>query len=251
MVTLLKLGGSVITEKDEPETVDEAALETAVSTISEVLADPETALAPGGLVLVHGGGSFGHHRAAAHGVTESTGTTDAGAIADVHEGMGILNEAVVSRAQAAGIPALPMRPLSMSRRGEDGLMLATGQVDAFLAEGFVPVLHGDVVLDAGSGATILSGDELVVALARTLPATRVGLCSGVPGVLDASGDVVSSIERFEEVAGVLDASEATDVTGGMAGKVRKLLDLEASASIFGLDELQSFLRTGTAGTTIP
>jgi len=107
-----------------------------------------------------------------------------------------------------------------------------------------------VIAHAGAGATVISGDELVAVLARDLTADRVGLCSTVPGVLDEDDTVIDRIDDFDAVAAVLGASEATDVTGGMAGKVRTLLDLEAEASIFGLDALESFLDGADSGTTI-
>jgi isopentenyl phosphate kinase len=72
----------------------------------------------------------------------------------------------------------------------------------------------------------------------------------VPGVLDGDDAVVDRIGSFDEVADVLGASEATDVTGGMAGKVRALLDLEVPAQIFGPDALASFVAGESPGTTI-
>jgi isopentenyl phosphate kinase len=118
-----------------------------------------------------------------------------------------------------------------------------------LAEGFVPVLHGDVVVDETAGGTVCSGDTLVVALADALDADRLGVCSTVPGVLDG-GEVVPEITGYEAVADVLGGSDATDVTGGMAGKVRALLDVDGPASIFGLDDLGRFLAAGQPGTTV-
>jgi isopentenyl phosphate kinase len=78
----------------------------------------------------------------------------------------------------------------------------------------------------------------------------VGVCSTVPGVLDADGDVVSEIAAFEDAAAALGGSEATDVTGGMAAKVRALLDLSAPALVFGLDDLSAFLDGERVGTLI-
>ncbi len=63
----------------------------------------------------------------------------------------------------------------------------------------------------------------------------------MPGVLDESDEVIDEIAAFEDAAGVLGESDATDVTGGMAAKVRALLALEAEASIFGLEDLEAFL----------
>jgi isopentenyl phosphate kinase len=162
-----------------------------------------------------------------------------------------LDEAIVDRLHRADVPALPVHPLSLASRDEAGdLTLPTAGVATMLAAGFVPVLHGDVVAHEGSGATVLSGDELVAELARGLSADRVGLCSTVPGVLDEGDEVIDRIDDFDAVADVLGESAATDVTGGMAEKVRTLLALSAPASIFGADDLAAFLAGETPGTLV-
>ncbi|QLK26237.1 isopentenyl phosphate kinase family protein [Natrinema zhouii] len=243
---VLKLGGSVITEKDRPETLDGAALERAADAVAQAL---EAGLED--LVVVHGGGSFGHYNASEHGVSTTEGTHDASAVLDIHGAMKTLNQFVLSRLLERDIDAVPVHPFSAAHRdGEGQLDLATGQIETMLEEGFVPVLHGDMIAHAGAGATVISGDELVTALARDLTANRVGLCSTVSGVLDEDDAVIDRIDDFDAVAAVLGASNATDVTGGMAGKVRTLLALEAEASIFGLDALESFLEGENPGTTI-
>jgi isopentenyl phosphate kinase len=241
MVTVLKLGGSVITEKDTPETVDRERLDRAVAAIAGT--------DPSGLVLVHGGGSFGHHHAARHGVSTTEGSHDAAAITEIHRAMGQLNATVVDALQDQGVAAIPVRPLSVACR-DDGLQFPLGQVETMLGEGFVPVLHGDVVTTAGAGATVLSGDEIVVAAAQALGANRIGLCSTVPGVLDDDGSVIERIDDYDQVASVLGGSEATDVSGGMAGKIRQLLELDPPACVFDLDGLDAFLAEGTAGTVV-
>lgn len=256
MTTVLKLGGSLITEKDRPETLDGPALDDACDAIAvhhatEGAADAIPAAEPADLVLVHGAGSFGHHYAEKHGVTTTEGTHDAAATVAVHAAMKTLNQFVVARLHERGVPALPVHPLSVAARDEDGgLSLPATQVATMLEEGFVPVLHGDGVIQNGAGITILSGDEVVVDLAASLSADRVGLCSTVPGVLDGDDEVIPRIEAFADVADVLGDTEGTDVTGGMAGKVRTLLDLQAPASVFGGDDLERFLAGESPGTEI-
>ncbi|MFW6018628.1 MAG: isopentenyl phosphate kinase [Halapricum sp.] len=247
MTTILKLGGSVVTDKDEPETVDRTALEDAADAVAETMGgtDPEN------LVVVHGGGSFGHPNAAAHGVTDTTGNHDATGIREIHDAMGELNGTVVEALQDRGVPALPVRPLSVAFRDRDGLTAFPGEpIATMLAEGFVPVTHGDVVVQAGEGATILSGDEIVTLLADRLSADRVGVCSTVPGVLGGDGEVIDRIDDFRTVASALGESESTDVTGGMAAKVRALLELETPASVFGPADLRTFLSGGRPGTLV-
>ena len=242
MTTVLKLGGSVVTRKESPETLDEAAIEEAAAAVAE---------ARDGVVLVHGGGSFGHHYADRHDVSTTDGTRDAAAVRDVHGAMTRLNDAVVDALDRSGVSALPVHPLSLAHRTAAGdLRMAVDGVASMLAEGFTPVLHGDVVVQADAGATIVSGDELIVRLAEGLDAARVGLCSTVPGVLDTDGDVIGRIDSFTEVADALGTSDTTDVTGGMAAKVEALLGLSAPATVFGPDDLSAFLGGETPGTVV-
>jgi isopentenyl phosphate kinase len=247
MTTVLKLGGSVVTDKSRPETVDTATLERAATDIA-THSDPEP-----NLVVIHGGGSFGHPHAERHGVSTTEGTHDPAAVREIHAAMRVLNTAVVDALADAGVPAVPVAPFAGCHRADDPdttLTVPADTVATMLGEGFVPVLHGDVVAHAGSGATILSGDELVTALATELDADRVGLCSDVPGVLDTDGTVIPRIDAFDDAADALGGSDATDVTGGMAAKVRALVDLEAPATVFDPDALAAFLDGEDAGTLI-
>ena len=90
----------------------------------------------------------------------------------------------------------------------------------------------------------------LTSLAGSLGADRVGLCTTVPGVLDGDGEVIDRIEAFEDVESAIGASEATDVTGGMAGKVRALLGLPMPAYVFGPAALPAFLAGGEPGTRV-
>lgn len=239
---VLKLGGSVITNKNQPETIDETALKQAAAAIADTT-EP--------IILIHGGGSFGHPYADRHGVTESTGTADAEAVREIHEAMRTLNQEVTGTLAAAGVPSVPVAPLSFASRDATGvLQFSRTQIQTFLEEGFLPVVHGDIIGHQSVGATILSGDELVVELTESLNPDRVGLCSTVPGVLDEEGNVIELITESADVPPSVSASEATDVTGGMAGKVSRLQTLSRPASVFGLDALDEFLAGESPGTTI-
>ncbi|MFO7833443.1 MAG: isopentenyl phosphate kinase [Halohasta sp.] len=167
-LVVLKLGGSVITDKDSPETVDDASLDRVLDAVA-------AAADAGRLVVVHGGGSFGHVHAAEHGVSTTDGSRDAAAVAAIHGAMKRLNGEVVDRLQAHDVAAVPVHPLSVAARDDAGaLSLPADATAGLLAEGFVPVLHGDVIAHAGKGVTVLSGDEIVTSLADSLGASRVG-----------------------------------------------------------------------------
>lgn len=242
MTTVLKLGGSVLTAKDDRETLDDRALGRAAEAVAA--SDEE-------LVLIHGAGSFGHPHAAEYDVTETAGTHDTAAVTAIHGAVTTLTQFVLARLHERDAPAVPVHPLSAGHRDADGeTHLPTGAVETLLAEGFLPVTHGDGIAHAGEGMTVVSGDELVVRLADAVDADRVGVCATVPGVLDADGEVIPSVESFDDVSDALGASDATDVTGGMAGKVRRLLALDAPAFVFGLAELDAFLSGEAVGTRV-
>ena len=242
MTTVLKLGGSIITHKDAVESVDEVRLTALANAIADT-ADP--------LVIVHGGGSFGHHHAAAHGVSSTDGTTDPAVIMAIHSAMRRLNQVVVDRLIAAGVPAVPMAPLGFAHRGPtDDLHLASDAMELALERGFTPVCFGDIIMDADRGASILSGDRLVGAVAQQIGADRVGLCGDVAGVLSAEGEVIERITSFAAVADSVGSSSVTDVTGGMAGKVRAMLALGRPVRIFGVDDLGEFLAGEAVGTLV-
>lgn len=254
MRTILKLGGSVITDKQNPETVDQDRLDAVVETVSDWLTPASD------LVVVHGGGSFGHQAANKYELSREMGTRDVAALVAVHRAMTRLNDYVIDACHELDVGAVPVRPFSLCTRqsrpgestvrGEISITCPTEPVETMLEEELVPVLHGDIVVHEGVGGSILSGDELVVALGAALDADRIGVCSTVPGVLDADGNVIPEITSYDAVRAVLEGSEVTDVTGGMAGKVDTLLAFDGPAALFGPAELETFLETGTAGTAI-
>lgn len=243
MTTVLKLGGSVITDKAAHETIDTDRLTAVTEAIGATDLDQ--------LVLVHGGGSFGHPAAAEHAVSPTTGTTNIEAILSIHRAMDRLNRVVVDQLVETGVAAVPVSPLAMAARDQSGVLsLGLDAVHGLLGEGLVPVFHGDIIVHRGRGATIVSGDELVVALGQELDADRIGLCSNVPGVLNTAGAVIPSIDRYEQVADAIGDGDGTDVTGGMAGKVQSLLAVSIPAWIFGPADLTAFLKGGSPGTRI-
>ncbi len=243
MVDVLKLGGSLLTDKTTPETIDEARL----AEVAEVIAATDDC----DLVLIHGGGSFGHPAAERHGMSPTAGTTNVSAVKDVTRAMRRFNDRVVDALQSVGIPAVGTQPFSCCRRTASGqLEVCAEPVKGQSEIGFLPVLHGDAIIDARAGATILSGDELAVELARSLGADRIGFCTGVPGVLDATNEVIPRIDSMEAVETVLTGTEGTDVTGGMAGKVELLLESSMPCAIFGPAELPAYLGGEFPGTRI-
>lgn len=246
---ILKLGGSVITDKGADEgVVREADLLRIAREVSGYR---------GKMIVVHGAGSFGHTYAKKYGLDRQFDPE--GAIV-THESVKKLAATVVNSLNCFGVRAIAVHPMgcTVCKNGRIESMYLDN-IKLMLEKGFVPVLHGDVVMDTELGACILSGDQIVPYLAKKLGVTRLGLGSAEDGVLDKDGKPVPEITpgNFEEFRGCIGASGSTDVTGGMLGKVRELLDLSKTSCITSYifnagkaDNVHRFLSGEPIGTRI-
>ena len=222
--TVLKLGGSVITNKEKPLTPNLPAIERLTSEISRANVSP--------LVLVHGGGSFGHPVAKQYGIKD--GYKDSSQImgfSKTHQAMTKLNKLIVDSLINHNIPVVEVPPSSC-------VVTKSGRIQSMeekplmkmLEIGFVPVLYGDAVLDSETGFAILSGDQLVSSLAIRLDADRIIIGVDVNGLytadpkIDPSAHLIQHItpEELKKLQHKIEGAKVTDVTGGMLGKMLEL-----------------------------
>lgn len=242
---LIKVGGSVLTEKSRQGAADSRAIEAIAGDIAAFADTP--------LCLVHGAGSFGHPEAHRFGLALGADRGNREGIALTHHAVSRLNQMMVTALRDAGADAIGIHPLAGSwARAGRLVSLETRPLQHLMDLGIIPVLHGDVVMDEAQGACIISGDQIVRYLGEHLHFTRIGLATDVPGVLSCEGRVVGEIrgEPGEEIrAGT---SGHTDVTGGMKGKITELLELASHgipSEIFHASRLPDFLHGRPHGGT--
>nr|WP_303715383.1 isopentenyl phosphate kinase [Methanoculleus marisnigri] len=243
---VLKLGGSVITDKSGECAIDHARLH-------EVAGQLAVRRAPA-LVLVHGAGSCGHPEARRYRINDGLTPENLPGVYHTHTAVSRLNAAVVDALRDAGVEAIGIHPFDLALT-EGGRLVSfeTRHIAEMTEHGIVPVLHGDVVMDLLRGSCIVSGDQLVTRLAVALASRRVGLATDVPGVLQ-NGSVIPRIDRSIAESFTIGGSGNTDVTGGMQGKINELLalaDTGIDSHIFHVSKIGRFLDgTGHGGTTI-
>lgn len=246
---ILKLGGSVITDKGADRgVVKEDALQRIAQEVSEF---------QGKMIIVHGAGSFGHTYARKYRLDTSF---DPEGVIITHESVKKLAAMVVDALNRSGVRAVAVHPFgcTVCRKGRIESMYLDN-IKLMLKHGFVPVLHGDVVMDLELGACVLSGDQIVPYLAKELGIIRLGLGSVEDGVLDKDGKPVPEItpEKFDNFKHYIGGSGNTDVTGGMLGKVWELLELSKTSCITSYifnarkaDNIRRFLNGEAIGTRI-
>jgi len=221
----LKLGGSLITDKTKVERVRHDVLTRLVDEIAQARRE-NPALR---LVLGQGSGSFGHVAAAKYGTRQ--GVADAAGwhgFAEVSDAAARLNRLVLTELLAADVPAVSLSP-SASVGCVDGRIqtIAVQPVQAALGAGLMPVVYGDVAFDSVRGGTIVSTEEVMMALAGEIRPSWLLLAGETPGVLDLEGEVIPAISQvnYAEIEAALGGSRGTDVTGGMVSKVQSMLAL--------------------------
>jgi len=225
VVVFLKLGGSLITDKNRPYTARHDGLaRLAIEARQALDTAPDLRL-----LIGHGSGSFGHWAAKPYGTREGVHTpAQWRGYAKVAAVAARLNRFVTDAFLETGVPVLSLQP-SASARCRDGVIeyLDTHPIHAALARGLVPLLYGDVALDSVRGGTIISTEDIFLYLADGLRPARILLLGEVTGVLDPNGAVVTHITPagFPALRSVLAGSGGVDVTGGMADKVTRMVEL--------------------------
>jgi isopentenyl phosphate kinase len=261
MVMFLKLGGSLITDKNKPRTLRPKILDRAVQEIKSAMgSNPDLKL-----VLGHGSGSFGHTPAYAydtiHGVSSKAQWQGFG---EVWKEARILNQYVMDCLFKYDIPSVCF-PASAQIVTKNRRIISwnTSLIKKALDNHLVPVLYGDTVFDTRIQGTILSTEDQFYYLSRSLKPERIllaGIEEGVFSDFPINQKLLAEItlNDFRASQIHLGRSAATDVTGGMASKVSLMMDLlnqkrVKSVSIFsGLQSgnISSACSGGFPGTTL-
>lgn len=230
-LVFLKLGGSLITDKDKPYTPRLDKLKELADEISSALSRTSDLR----LVLGHGSGSFGHAAAKQYGTRDGVGAGSPrpywNGFAEVWFQASQLNRFVMESLRAAGLPAVALAPVSaVTSREVQVARWDLTPLRAALDAGLLPIIYGDVIFDEARGGTILSTEDLFAHLTRQLRPSRIllaGLEAGVWEDFPARTRLVDgiSLQSYETMRAGIGASASVDVTGGMAAKVGQMFDL--------------------------
>ena len=218
----LKLGGSLITDKDRPHTARLDVLTMLAQEIKAALDEKPTRK----ILLGHGSGSFGHVPAKQYGTRDGVHTAKVWqGFVEVWREASSLNHLVMEALAANDVLAVAIPP-SAAVVTNAGKVVSWNllPIEESLHNGIVPVVYGDVVFDTSWGGTILSTEDL---FAYLVPEFRPGavLLAGIErgvwmdypacqAIFDKITPEMMALDQLS-VAG----SESVDVTGGMRSKV--------------------------------
>ena len=225
-LALIKLGGSVATFKERPLAANIEAIEG----VSRALARLEIPI-----IIVHGGGSFGHYWSVKYDMHTQPSNYDVHGVSIVHESMIALNQIIVNSMIRAGLNPYGISPSALTT-GHKPIVSKIKQIYAMAQSKLIPVTFGDIVYVEGAKYSILSGDALMTILARVLQPLRIIFATNVDGIYknSKSMEVVHQIQavnkrksiEFFETSGI-------DATGGMQRKVTEAFKIASN----GMDVL--------------
>lgn len=234
-VTIIKLGGSIITNKSQYRELNKQNLKK----ICKVLAQHKEQY-----IVVHGAGSFGHIIASKYDIANGyKDHSQLGGLATIRRDMNELSNAVTKYLNDAGLEAFSFQTSALvyEKNESDGTIFVQPILKA-LELGIVPVLSGDVIFTEKKGFTILSGDKLIERLVKKITVKKVIFVSNVDGifVIDPVTEVSKlstalSISELENVElAKIKQGDIVDVTGDMAGKyssIKKIIPFVESVAI--------------------
>jgi len=209
---IVKLGGSVITDKSKPFSYRSDV----VSALAEEIASSDEKT-----LVVHGGGSFGHAVAKLEGISSVEAAASAAAVSKTREAMYDLNRLLCRTMAENKLFPYSFSPFDVIVKA--GKAPISRWLHGLQKFGLTPVTFGDVMLTP-AGFKVLSGDLIVLELAKILEPERCVFALDADGVYEEGTRIIipeltpSRVKRMQ-------VSKGDDVTGGMR------LKLEVAAKV--------------------
>ncbi len=227
-ICFLKLGGSLITDKNAAGTAHKAIIARLADEISAARkSNPALKI-----LIGHGSGSFGHSTAHRYNVHQGINNpSDWYGFNQVWYAARALNQVVLDIFQQAGLPVIALPP-STSVITQKGTIhhWEIEPVTSALNSGMIPLIQGDVIFDRDLGAVILSTEDFFAFLARRAQPHWILLAGKEPGVwkdYPQNSEIIPHITlaNFPTLKASIHASASIDVTGGMIAKVDQMLTI--------------------------
>jgi isopentenyl phosphate kinase len=218
---IIKLGGSVITDKTKECTFKKETMDKLAENIKK--ANKQT-------IIVHGAGSFGHILAKEYELNQGYKRLEQiKGFSLTHEKVQVLNSFVLQSLQKNDIPAVSISPHSSIKLNNHKIQKMDYNIfEEYLKKNFTPVTFGDVVLDKKLGFSICSGDLLIEVLSKYFKPEKVVFVIDEDGIFTANPKIdkkakliqKTTVKELETLT--TSADNHADVTGGMAGKIQTI-----------------------------
>lgn len=219
-LALIKLGGSVVTFKEKPLTANFEAINNIIRVIATIKIP---------LIVVHGGGSFGHYWSVKYDMHTKPDDYDPYGISIVHESMICLNQIIVNSMIKERLNAYAVMPSNFTFSHRP-IIRKIDELQDIAENGIIPVTFGDIVHIDRRKYSILSGDVIMRILSQALHPSKVIFALNVDGIYKniKTKETIKEIKNSNSNRSIDLSRVEADVTGGMRRKVTEALKIARS-----------------------
>lgn len=206
---LIKLGGSIITNKEKALSPRRKTIENIVKNLKKI--DEPT-------IIVHGGGSYGHYWSVKYDMHTKERKYDLRGVSIVKNSMIELNKIILDLMIKNRLSPYCLPPTDFMS-GNKPITNKVKEIEKIAKSGMIPVTFGDALWYGQNKTYILSGDKIMTHLARILKPKLTIFALNEDGLYSD----LKSKKLIEELKGErpLISENKMDVTGGMTRKVEE------------------------------
>ena len=206
---LVKLGGSIITNKEKPLSPRKKAIENLCKCLKKV-DEP--------LVIIHGGGSYGHYWSVKYDMHTKPQKNDMKGVSIVKNSMIELDKIILDLFLKSGLKPYSLPPTDFMS-GNKPISKKVKEIEKIAKSGLIPITYGDALWFGQNKTYILSGDKIMTHLSKILKPRLSVFALNEDGVYS---DLKSKKLIYELKSELPKFSQnKMDVTGGMTRKVEE------------------------------
>ncbi len=206
---LIKLGGSIITNKEKP-------LSPRIKTTDSIVKQIKKISEP--CVIVHGGGSFGHYWSVKYDMHTKPDRYDSRGVAIVKNSMVELNKIILDCFAKNKMNPYCLPPTDFMS-GSKPIQSKVKEIKKIAESNFIPVTFGDALWHGQKKSYILSGDKIMSILAKVLRPRLSIFVLNVDGLYSDLKTKRLIYDMKDDQVSIQDIP--MDVTGGMTRKVEE------------------------------
>ena len=213
---LIKLGGSIITNKEKPLSARRKTIDNILNQINRIR-EPK--------ILVHGGGSYGHYWSVKYDMHTKPAKYDMRGVSIVKNSMIDLNKIILDSALKNRINSYCLPPTDFMN-GNKPIKNKILTIDKIAKSGLTPVTYGDALWFGQKKSYILSGDVIMSMIGKILKPRLSIFVLDVDGVYSNTKSK-KLIRDFKKEKPIISKNKI-DVTGGMTRKITEATNMSKS-----------------------
>ena len=206
---LIKLGGSIITNKEKPLSPRRKTIDNLAKSLRKI-EEP--------MIIVHGGGSYGHYWSVKYDMHTQPRKYDIKGVSIVKNSMIDLNKIILDSFVKNRLKPYCLPPTDFMS-GNKPIAKKVKEIEKIAKSGLIPVTFGDALWFGQNKTYILSGDKIMTHLSKILKPRLIIFALNEDGLYSD----LKTKKLIRELKGESPkiSENKMDVTGGMTRKVEE------------------------------